>query len=201
MLLLAWTMSVAGAAAADWQPLFDGKSLGQWKETPFKGQGKVRVADGSIYLDPGSPLTGVTWSGAFPESGYEIRFEAMRLRGNDFFASLTFPVGGAHATWVTGGWGGDIVGMSSIDGWDASENETRTYVNFENGRWYSFRLRVLPGRVSAWIDDKPAFDVAIGGRTISMRHGEIQLSAPLGFASYLTGGAVRRIEFQTIAKP
>ena len=189
------------ALAADWQPMFDGKTLGEWKQTPFKGQGTVRVADGSLYLDPGSPLTGVTWSGSFPRTAYELRFEAVRLKGNDFFASLTFPVGDSFATWVTGGWGGDIVGMSSIDGWDASDNETRTYVNFENGRWYAFRLRVTPDRVAAWIDEKPAFNVDIAGRTISLRHGEIKLSAPLGFASFLTGGAIRKIEYRTISKP
>ena len=198
-----WLAMMLGAAAgaAEWQPLFDGKSLGEWKPTPFKGQGKVRVEDSILYLDPGEPLTGITWAGAFPRTAYEIRFEAARLRGNDFFASLTFPVGASHATWVTGGWGGDIVGMSSIDGWDASDNETRTYVNFENGRWYAFRLRVLPGRVSAWIDEKPAFDVDISGRAISLRHGDIKLSAPLGFASFLTGGAIRKAEFRTISKP
>ena len=193
-------MAAAVVGASDWQPLFDCKSLCQWKPTPFKGQGNVRVADGVLYLDPGSPLTGVTWSGAFPHTSYEIRFEAMRINGNDFFASLTFPAGESFATWVTGGWGGDIVGMSSIDGRDASENETRTYVNFENGRWYAFRLRVTPDRVAAWIDERPVFNVEIGGRTISLRHGEISRSAPLGFASFLTGGAIRKVDYRTLSK-
>ena len=84
-------------------------------------------------------MTGITWTGEFPRSNYEVRFEAARLQGNDFFASLTFPVEDSFVTWVTGGWGGDIVGISSIDGWDASDNETRTYFNFENGRWYAMR--------------------------------------------------------------
>jgi hypothetical protein len=193
---------ICGAAAqpqtGPWRPLFDGKSLEGWRETPFTNKGKVQVDGGAITLLPGSPMTGVTWAGEFPKSDYELRFEAARLQGNDFFASLTFPVADSFATWVTGGWGGDIVGMSSIDGRDASENETRSYVNFENGRWYAFRLEVRPDRVRAWIDTDLVFNVEIAGREISLRYGEIRLSTPLGFAAYATKGAIRKIEYRTL---
>ena len=74
-------------------------------------------------------MTGVTWTGAFPQTNYEVRLDGMRIKGGDFFASITFPVGDSYATWVTGGWGGDIVGISSIDGWDAwIFGPDRTYV-------------------------------------------------------------------------
>ena len=121
-----------------------------------------------------------------------------RTQGNDFFASLTFPVGNSFATWVTGGWGGDIVGISSIDGWDASDNETRSYFNFENGRWYALRLEVTDDTIKAWIDDQPVVNVNISGRKISLRHGEIKLSAPLGFASYNTAGRLRKIDYRAL---
>lgn len=191
----------AGAAKAqgeEWRPLFDGKSLAGWRETPFNGHGPVRVEEQAIYLDPGKPMTGITYAGEFPRSNYEIRLEASRIRGNDFFATLTFPVESSFCTWVTGGWGGDIVGLSSLDGWDASENETRTYFNFENGRWYALRLRVTPERITAWIDDKPVINVAITGRTIGLRYGDIKLSTPLGFASYATAGALRKMEYRLL---
>jgi 3-keto-disaccharide hydrolase len=178
--------------------MFDGKSLTGWKETAFTGHGEVRVENGALVLSPGKPMTGVTWTGEFPRSNYEVRYEAMRGQGNDFFASLTFPVGDSYATWVTGGWGGDIVGISSIDGWDASDNETRSYFNFENGRWYSLRLQVTAETIKAWIDDQPVVNVNIAGRKISLRHGEIKLSAPFGFASYNTSGSLRRIEYKTL---
>jgi uncharacterized membrane protein len=181
----------------EWHPLFDGKSLAGWRETPFTGRGAVRVEKGTIVLDAGKPMTGLTWTGAFPKSNYEVRFEAQRVAGNDFFASLTFPVGDSFATWVTGGWGGDIVGISSIDGWDASENETRQYFNFENGRWYAMRLRVTDARVEAWIDGQQIVNVSIEGRTVGLRYGEIKLSAPLGFASYLTTGTLRKTEYRS----
>jgi hypothetical protein len=99
-----------------------------------------------------------------------------------------------------GGWGGDIVGLSSLDGWDASDNETRTYFNFENGRWYAMRLRVTDQRITAWIDDRQIVDVATEGRSIGLRPGEIKLSAPLGFASYGTAGGLRKIEYRTLMR-
>jgi hypothetical protein len=200
--LIAAALACATAAhAAEWQALFDGKSLQGWKETPFTGRGEVRVENGTIVLGAGGPMTGVTWNGAFPKSGYEVRLEAARMQGGDFFASMTFPVGDSFATWVTGGWGGDIVGISSIDGWDASDNETRTYFGFENGRWYALRIQVTEEKITAWIDEKPIVNVSIAGRSIGLRHGEIKLSAPFGFASYGTTGALRKIEYRLLRSP
>jgi len=188
----------AQTKADEWHSLFDGKSLQGWRETPFQGHGEVRVEKGTILLGAGKPMTGVTWTGSFPRSNYEVRFEGSRIEGGDFFASLTFPVGESYCTWVTGGWGGDIVGLSSLDGWDASDNETRTYFNFENGRWYALRLRVTGSRISAWIDDQPIVNVSIEGRSVSLRPGEIKLSAPFGFASYASIGALRKVEYRSL---
>ena len=196
--LLFCTAAVAQPKAGEWQSMFDGKTLEGWRETAFTDHGKARVENGAIVLAPGAPMTGVTWSGAFPKANYEVRFEAARMNGNDFFASLTFPVGDSFCTWVTGGWGGDIVGLSSIDGWDASDNETRTYFDFEKGRWYAFRLQVTPARISIWIDEKQIASVEITGRKVGLRPGEISLSKPLGFASYGTAGALRKIEYRVL---
>jgi hypothetical protein len=190
--------ALAQPQTVEWQSMFDGKTLQGWRETAFTAHGKVRVENGTIVLGPGAPMTGVTFTGAFPKSNYEVRFEGARIDGNDFFASLTFPVGDSFCTWVTGGWGGDIVGLSSLDGWDASDNETRTYFDFEKGRWYAFRLQVTPGRITGWIDDKQIVNVEITGRKVALRPGEIQLSAPLGFASYGTTGALRKIDFRVL---
>lgn len=196
--LAAATATAQQPKAGEWQSLFDGKSLEGWRETPFTGHGTVRIENGTLVLDRGKPMTGVTWTGAFPKTNYEVRFQGVRQQGNDFFASLTFPVEDSFCTWVTGGWGGDIVGLSSLDGWDASDNETRSYFSFENGRWYALRLQVTPGRIRAWIDDQPIVNVDIRGRVISLRRGEMKLSAPLGFASYGTAGAVRKIEYRLL---
>lgn len=185
----------------EWKTLFDGKSLEGWKETQFARHGEVKLENGTMVLGLGQPLTGVNLTTPFPKTNYEIRFEAMRVQGGDFFASLTVPVGESFATFVTGGWGGDIVGLSSINGWDASDNETRSYFTFENGQWYTFRLQVTPERIVGMIDDQVVFNPGIAGRTISMRPGEIKLSTPFGFASYNTVGAVRKVEYRLLRPP
>lgn len=196
--LLATGADGAQQKTGAWQSLFNGKSLQGWRETPFTGRGPVRVEKGTIVLGAGNPMTGVTWTGAFPKSGYEVRFEAARLEGSDFFASLTFPVGDSFATWVMGGWGGDIVGISSLDGWDASDNETRSYFTFESGRWYALRLDVTAGRIQAWIGEQQVVNVSIDGRSVGLRYAEIKLSAPFGFASYATTGGLRNIEYRLL---
>jgi hypothetical protein len=197
-LVLTAILLAAAARAGEWRPLFDGKSLDGWRETAFTGHGQVRVENGAIVLGAGSPMTGITRTGSFPPIGYEVRLEGRRMSGNDFFATLTFPVGGSFCSWVTGGWGGDIVGLSSLDGWDASDNETRAYFNFENGRWYGLRIRVTADRITAWIDDQQIVNVDITGRSISLRRGEIKLSAPFGFASYLSTGELRKMEYRLL---
>lgn len=186
------------AQASEWRPLFDGQSLKLWQPAAFANPGPVRVEKGAILLGAGQPMTGVNFTGALPGTNYEVRFEAARLSGHDFFASLTFPVAGSHATLVTGGWGGDIVGISSLDGWDASDNETRTYFNFETGKWYRLRLQVTDDRLRAWIDDEPVVNVIITGRSVALRPGPTKLSRPFGFSSYNTTGALRKIELRQI---
>ena len=189
LLLLTATLT-----AQDWRPVTG------WQETKFTGHGVARVEKDAIFLDPGAPMTGVTRAAAFPKTDYEIRYEAARLKGGDFFASLTFPVGDSHCTWVTGGWGGDIVGLSNIDGWDASDNETRSYFTFETGRWYAFRIQVTGASIRVWIDEQSVVNVPIAGRKVDLRRGEMNLSTPLGFASYNTAGGIRKIEYRPLAK-
>ena len=183
-----------------WQSMFDGKTLQGWKETPFTRHGPVSVKDGTIVLGNGY-MTGVNWAGWFPRSNYEVRLEAARLEGGDFFAGITFPVQKEYCTWINGGWGGGVVGLSSLDGQDASENETGSYLPFEKGKWYALRLLVTDGGIEAWIDEEQVISVATEGRTIGLRFGEIDLSVPIGFASYATTGALRKIEYRLVAPP
>jgi len=181
----------------EWQSMFDGKTLAGWKETPFSARGRVSVQDGNLILGTGA-MTGVNWVNWFPKSNYEVRFEAVRLSGFDFFAGLTFPVQNAFLTWINGGWGGSLVGLSSLDGNDASENETATVARFQNNQWYSFRLRVTDEMVEAWIDEQQVIAVELAGRQLSLRPGEIELSAPFGFATYSTTGGLRKVEYRLL---
>ena len=194
---------LAGASLAsaqpEWKPMFDGKSMEGWRETPFSGKGKVGVTEGAIVLGKGV-LTGITWTGSFPKANYEVRLEAMRADGYDFFAGITFPVHDAHCSWINGGWGGMMVGLSSLDSMDASENDTSTSRAFETGRWYALRLRVTDDRIQAWIDDELVIDAYIADREIGLRPGEIELSRPFGIASYSTTAKLRKIEYRLLAK-
>lgn len=188
-----------GAGAPQETPLFDGKSLDGWKKTDFFKAGVVKVEDGAIVLSPGMPMTGVTSiKDDLPRTNYELSYEARRLSGRDFFAAATFPVGKSYATFVNGGWGGSITGVSSLNGADASENETGKYYKYENNTWYRFRVRVTDEVIRCWIDDKPVVAVEHKNRQVATRV-ESRSSQPLGFASYDTGGAVRKIAVRPLA--
>lgn len=187
------------AAEATVTKLFDGKSLKGWKSTKFGGEGDVEVEDGQIILRAGNPLTGITWTGEVPKQDYEISLEAKRVDGSDFFCGLTFPVGDNPCTFIVGGWGGGVIGLSSLDGFDASENETTRYQEFENGKWHKIRVRVSKGKIEAWLDDKQMADVETEGRRISIRP-EVDLSRPLGVSSFSTTAALRDIKIQRLAE-
>ena len=51
-----------------------------------------------------------------------------------------------------------VVGLSSLDDMDASENDTSIRRDFESGRWYALRLRVTEDRIQAWIDEEAVID-------------------------------------------
>ena len=171
--------------------LFDGKTLSGWRVSDFAGKGPVRVEDGKLILEMGT-MTGVTYTNDIPTMNYEIGVEAMRVDGSDFFCGLTFPVGKDPCSLIVGGWGGGVVGLSSLDGQDAANNETTQYINFEKGRWYRVRLRVMPTKIQAWIDDDKVIDAETADRRISIRL-EVEESRPLGFASWSTTAALRNI--------
>jgi hypothetical protein len=190
---------VSAADEPKWMPLFDGKSLDGWKITNFGGEGEVTADDGQIVMEFGSSLTGITYEGEFPKTNYEISLEAMRVDGNDFFCGLTFPVADSHCSFILGGWGGAVVGLSSIDGHDASENETTQYKRFEREQWYKIRVRVTPERIQAWIDDKVIVDQNIVGRKITTRR-EVDLSKPLGISAYETRAALRKLQYRELPK-
>ena len=184
-----------------WQSLFDGRTLTGWSETKFSGHGEVEVRDGLILMKMGDPFTGVNWTKDFPTMGYEIALDAMRVNGSDFFCGLTVPVGESFCSLIVGGWGGALVGISSLDGMDASENETTKYQNFQQGRWYRVRLRVTKGRLEAWIDDEKLVNVVTTEKKISLRPGEIEESKPFGLACWQTTAALRQIKLRRVDQP
>jgi hypothetical protein len=201
LILLTGGASTARAqtgAEPAWEPLFDGKTLTNWQATKFVAEGAVKVENDQIILETGGPMTGITWAGAkLPTTGYEIALQAMRVEGRDFFAGITFPVAESYCSLILGGWGGTVVGLSSINGQDASENETSQSITFELGRWYNVRIRVTPAKIEAWLDDRQIVNQNITGKTIDTRI-EVEPSKPLGVASYRTKAALRDIRLRRL---
>jgi hypothetical protein len=185
-------------AEPEWKAIFDGKTLTGWKAPNFSGQGEVEVDKGAMVLGVGSDITGMNLVGEIPKMNYEVALEATRLEGSDFFCGLTLPYGDAAFTIILGGWGGALVGLSSINGDDASENETTKFIKFDAGRWYKVRARVTPEKIEAWLDNDKIIDLETEGKKISMRPGEIELSAPFGIATYRTRGAYREIKLRRL---
>jgi hypothetical protein len=206
------------------QDLYDGISLKGWKITSFAGAGEVRVVPlkkaleslpskpdqaedrkklGNpetpvIFIESGAMLSGVNFTNSLPRMDYELQLEAMRVDGNDFFCGLTFPVDDACCSFIVGGWGGGLVGISSIDGLDASENETTKFMGIQSGRWYKIKVRVTRSKIEAWLDQEKMADVKLEGRRISMRPGEIEASKPLGYATYQTSAVIRSVQLAPI---
>jgi hypothetical protein len=178
---------------------FNGRLITGWEITNYGPQGPVYLSNGEIILGMGEGCTGITWKGNFPSLNYEVSLDAKRIAGNDFFCGMTFPVGKSPCTLIVGGWGGTTVGLSSIDGLDASDNSTRTLMQFDKNRWYNIRLVVTKAQISAWIDSLRVVDFTIANRKLSIRP-EVELSKPFGIASWNTTAALRNIKVTSIQK-
>ena len=179
--------------------------VGSYVATKISGNllfisGQISIDEnGSLILEMGAELSGVHWQGKpLPTQDYEISLQAKRTMGSDFFCGLTFPYKDSHATLILGGWGGSLIGISSIDDFDASENETGDAFIFEDQKWYDVRLRVTESEFTVWIDEEEVIDCEVEGRVISMRPGEIEMSVPLGLCTFATSAALRKIELKIL---
>ena len=179
--------------------LFDGKSLAGWKATEYGGQGDVTVKDGEITVAMGAALSGITWAGAeFPKTNYEVALEGQKVDGDDFFCGLCFPVGDEHCSFVVGGWGGQVAGLSSINGMNASENDTTKIKEFKKGQWYKIRLKVTPAKIEAWIDDKEMISQVVDKDNKISLHPAMELGKPFGIATYVTTSKFRNITLKKL---
>jgi hypothetical protein len=185
---------------AGWKTLFDGKTLNGWKNADFSGRGKVHVKDGAVVMESGNVMTGITYRrGDFPKTDYEFTLEGKKVEGEDFFCTTTFPVGDSFCSFVVGGWGGGLVGLSSVDYMDASMNETSRSKDFKPGRWYRVRVRVTRDRIRAWIDNEKMVDLDTTDKKISIRI-ECGPCKPFGVATWRTTGAVRDLRVRALTE-
>ena len=177
----------------DKNALFDGKTLDGWKITEFGPQGPVYVSDGKIILNYGDGCTGITWEKEFPKVNYEVTLEAQKTSGNDFFCGITFPVNEEFCSLIVGGWGGPVVGLSCIDGKDASDNNTKILKRFDKNVWYKIKLTVTDEKITAWIDNEKLVDFTYSGHELYVRP-EVELSKPFGICTWVTTGELREIQ-------
>lgn len=188
----------SGTPSANELVLFDGKSLDDWEARDAGGSGNVELLDDQMIIGTGESLTGAVYKHKekLPVTNYEITLEAQRLEGLDFFCGLTFPVGSLETsvTLVLGGWGGSVTGLSSLDGMDASENQTGHYRRFKDKTWYRVKVRVTPESVIVWCDDEKIIDTDIAGKKVGVRAGPIEDYVPLSLTTYQTTAAIRNVK-------
>ena len=206
-----------------WTPLFDGETLDGWSVSRIEADKKAEVRDGCIIIGRNDLASGIKYDRPFPKSNYEIMYQAIRAKGYDFFGTITFPVKESHCSFVTGGWSGSVIGLSSIHGYDASENETTGFYSFKDNQWYQFRVRVSDDRITVWLypvdkdgkstvpdkDDsravavareeieKPKVDLVLEDKQLSTRL-EVTFFKPLGISTWNTEGHLRDIKYREL---
>ena len=196
-------MSQADDDKYEWVNLFDGKTLSNWIDVGDGGEDVVEIKDGVLILGMGPTTTSIRFdenSGiTIPREDYELEYVAKRDQGVDFFAALTFPIGEAYVTFVNGGWGGCVAGISSVDEMDASENSTSSFYNFKTGVWYRFRVQVTTRTVRVWVNDEKIIDYVVEGHSLRTRF-EVEKCKPLGFASWVTAGWIKTVRFRALSQ-
>ena len=207
--LVATTLSLFAAETKEdpyaWKSMFNGKDLDGWKVPVYGGDGEVEVKDGCLVIGQGAMITGIRYDNVFPRIDYEIRYEAKRTKGGDFFAALTFPYDDSFCTFINGGWGGGTVGLSCVDGYDASENTTSTYYDFGDETWYKFRAYVTGKSIRIWVDEEKdgkrketlLIDLPTADHKISLRS-ETSDYKPLGICTWCSEGVLRDIEYRKL---
>ena len=185
------------AAAKGW---VDMTTLAPGKWEAIEGAAELAWDEGEriMRIGVGTDLNGVRWAGPLPTVPYTVELEARRMTGSDFFCGLTFPVrsGKEFVSLIVGGWGGGLVGISSINNLDASENSTGSQYKFEDQRWYRIRVEVGTEHLQAWIDDRQVVDAYTEEQKLSLREGPIGVCAPFGLATWMTSAEVRGVRWR-----
>ena len=193
--------SPEGKSEKNWTELFNGTDLTGWTTPDFGGSAKVTVEeteDGNVIrLKMGMMITGIVYENEFPTTNFELELEARRTGGHDFFATTTFPVGEGFCSFVTGGWGGSIFGLSSLNGYDASENSSSKCFVSKNNTWYKIRVCVTEKRIRCWVDDQEIVDWTRGKTRFTTRF-EVQKSQPMGITNFCCDSEIRSIRFREL---
>ena len=184
-------LGACGAVAAEPVALFNGKDLTGWKVVAYDGSGEVKVLpDGTVSCEAGKPFSGIAYTNEVPTMSYELKLEAMRVKGSDFFIALTVPIEESFCTVIIGGWGGGLCGISSFNYMSAAENQWTRGVVFEDNKWHTLRVRVMPNVMQVFLDEKKTYHARVEyekASQFSLRSGsDIDKTKPLGLATFET---------------
>ncbi|MBP5761106.1 MAG: DUF1080 domain-containing protein [Verrucomicrobia bacterium] len=197
----------------NWVTMFDGKSMTGWMPLELGGSGPAEfeadfVPDKTpdakptpiLRVNRGDMLSGMAWTNGPVRMNYEIEWEAMRVDGNDFFAAMSFPVKDDYVTFIPSGWGGSVGGISSVDGHDASENETSSFLPLDDQKWYKFKVRVTEKKIECWVDEKRIVNLLTEGKELGLRPGSPAEIKRYGIVctAYRATGAIKSIKMRKI---
>lgn len=206
-----------------WISLFNGKTLDGWSVPSFEADRTAEIRDGCIIIGRDDLAMGIKYIKPFPKSNYEIIYHAKRTKGHNFFGAITFPVMESFCSFINGGWNGTIFGLSSINDYDASENETTAFYDFKDNQWYQFHLCVCDDRILVWFypvdeegnkmdgakedtniineimkeTEKPKVDLLLENKRISNRI-DVEYFQPLGISTWYTEGHIRDIKYREL---
>ena len=94
--------------------------------------------------------------------------------------------------------GNQFVGLTYLDGKDASQHPASKRMTFEAGRWYRVRLRVTAAKVEAWVDDAQVVDQVRQGHAFKLPMGDTQSLRPLGITA--GGNVLRNLMLRQLAR-
>lgn len=174
--------------------LFDGSTLGAWQPEPTGRDDAVRVADGAIELSWGSPGTSMAWTGTRIPPSYELSLEVAKLEGaGSGYWFLTFPIDAERTCTLTlahrMAW---LCGESG----PAGAGATSRSFGLETREWHSVRLRVVPGRVEAQVDDERLTVEPTGTPAVALAG--IDAPRELEIATWSMTAAVRELRLERL---
>ena len=184
-----------------WRDLFDGKTLDGWR-TPKSGafvNGKAEVKDHCIALQAESDGAGIAATQPVPAVGYEVTADATRSGGRGDFCTLVFPIAGQQCVLYVGGGDdeGNAFGLGYVDGSRFADDELTRRVEYERGRYYRIRLRVMPDTVRAWLDGREMLDLATAGRRLEVGTYVPEL-VPFGVYAWNSQALIRSIRMREL---
>jgi hypothetical protein len=153
----------ASAAEAQWQNLFDGKTLEGW--TQRNGTATYRVEDGAIVgrTSEGSPNSFLCTDELYGD--FELTFEVMvddglnsgvQIRSQSVGDTPEGRVNGPQVEIESSGAEGAEAGYiygEAAGGWMTPEAELKPHKHFKDGQWNAFRVLAKGPNIKVWIND------------------------------------------------